>query len=166
MRFSQELVDAFIDYSSNDTAALMNLSLISRSWAPRSRKHLFRRLELIPHQMGLQRPRRSGTVETIEHHIQRFIELCSHSESTIPNAGITYLNLTPSVISRSKDQGQRQNEAFVRLLKWLLTRPLDSAERGEITGKTCLTYAQKLFWNVQHLRLGGIRAAESMAELK
>ncbi|KAE9392886.1 hypothetical protein BT96DRAFT_786114, partial [Gymnopus androsaceus JB14] len=46
--FPQEIFDFFIDYLSHSPADLKSLSLVEKSWLPRTRKHLFRRFRISP----------------------------------------------------------------------------------------------------------------------
>ncbi|KAE9385179.1 hypothetical protein BT96DRAFT_841056 [Gymnopus androsaceus JB14] len=44
----QEILDLFIDHFADSPAELKALSLVAKSWLPRTRKHLFRRLYIAP----------------------------------------------------------------------------------------------------------------------
>ncbi|KAE9385178.1 hypothetical protein BT96DRAFT_1026667 [Gymnopus androsaceus JB14] len=44
----QEILDLFIDHFADSPAELKALSLVAKSWLPRTRKHLFRRLHIAP----------------------------------------------------------------------------------------------------------------------
>ncbi|KAE9397972.1 hypothetical protein BT96DRAFT_788354, partial [Gymnopus androsaceus JB14] len=47
-QFPQEILDLFIDQFTDSPVDLKVLSLVAKSWLPRTRKHLFRRLYIAP----------------------------------------------------------------------------------------------------------------------
>ncbi|ESK85434.1 hypothetical protein Moror_5887 [Moniliophthora roreri MCA 2997] len=166
MALPQELIDLIIDELSCDKTALINVSSVSRSWVPRSRNHLFRTLRLLPFsRYGKRRYPGAQSVWTIEYHIRRFIDLCSHSHSTIPNAGPTHVEMTADVYhmsERSHTLTERRVSAFMTLLSWLSERhEIPGGERG-----LTQTNAHRLFWNVRHLTLSCVGSGESIEWLE
>ncbi|ESK83392.1 hypothetical protein Moror_15631 [Moniliophthora roreri MCA 2997] len=176
MIFLQELIDLVIDELWWDKASLINVSMVSRAWLPRSRKHLFQTLRLLP--LSRYGDLRFPTHRPISE-VQRFIDLCSHPHSTIPDAGPTHVTLTADVVyadlehtpedvryrystepERRRNMAEKRIAAFITLLLWLRATP-----RRE-QGMTVSTYAEKLFRNVKHLTLSPVGSSLSMRELK
>uniref|UniRef100_A0A0W0GB65 F-box domain-containing protein n=1 Tax=Moniliophthora roreri TaxID=221103 RepID=A0A0W0GB65_MONRR len=162
---SQELIDLIIDELSCDKTALINVSSVSRSWVPRSRNHLFRTLRLLPFtRYGNRRYPIARPVWTIEYHARRFIDLCSHPHSTIPNAGPTHVEMTAGVFPMlsSRILAERRVSAFITLLSWLSEKhEMPGGERG-----LTQTNAHRLFWNVRHLTLSCVGSGESIEWLE
>ncbi|ESK85441.1 hypothetical protein Moror_5880 [Moniliophthora roreri MCA 2997] len=173
---SQELIDLIIDELWWDKTSLISVSMVSRAWLPRSRKHLFRTLRLLP--LSRYGNQRYPTLQPILE-VRRFIDLFSYPHSTIPDAGPTHIIFTADVLyanveympertrHRYDTELERQQKiieqrmaAFMMLLSWLSAKP-----RGE-QGITVSTYAEKLFRNVKHLTLFSLGPRSTMEELK
>ncbi|KAF9266889.1 hypothetical protein L218DRAFT_985448 [Marasmius fiardii PR-910] len=95
-RLPQELIDNIIDYNSASVRDLKSLSLISRPWLFRSRKHLFQVLRLD----GTYNPNVVTDSVNSLHAILPFVRQLS-LESTIPNKPLQLLELALVLIGQS-----------------------------------------------------------------
>uniref|UniRef100_A0A0W0EVY2 F-box domain-containing protein n=1 Tax=Moniliophthora roreri TaxID=221103 RepID=A0A0W0EVY2_MONRR len=169
MSFSQELVDLIIDELQDDENTLINLSLVSHAWLLRSRTYLFQELCLLPtHQRKLNNVK-IWSGEDMELHIQTFIDLCSHPQSTIPNAGPKYIRLTPKPPYRTdlspQDDRLRHKSVFLELLSWLSSPSSTVCREINDRTNTNTCNAERLFWNVRELRLLEFEPKNGLAHL-
>uniref|UniRef100_A0A0W0FJ10 F-box domain-containing protein n=1 Tax=Moniliophthora roreri TaxID=221103 RepID=A0A0W0FJ10_MONRR len=159
MKVTQDVVDLLIDEFSCNEDALKTLSLVSRSWVPRARRHLFRTL-CLP-QFPQSRTGRDPAAGPM-YNTQDFISLCCNPHSTILYAGPTRVTLAETetcVVEHFCDIIGGRESAFISMLSWLRAR---REEEQEVAG----TYAHKLFWNVRYLTLSTIGSKQSVEELK